>query len=391
MPINKPITHAVNYWGDKCGCGWYRMGFPNMALQTMLGGQFHFMSTDTEHLILDPNFYLHTNVTVVRIQRWFGHDKLKIVQEFLKPLSKKIGFWLIYQIDDVLIYDQIPKYNIAREAFNPQKIGETPKQIMELCDFITVTTPEIKDLYKTYFNLPDQKFIVIPNYLPRWWIGESFNLGRQMYQWKQHRQKPNIAFCCSTNHFDVQNANNGVDDFTHLIPWIKANIGKLNFSFVGGVPQQLIPEAKAGKIYHQPPSDIFNYPREIQNRQIDLLVAPLLDNNFNKCKSNIKYLEFSALGIPMAGQNICTYNKYTDLVFNDGNELDNIINALFFSNNSQKTYYDIIINQRKIIDGTNQPGTGWWLEKNIQKYYNLYSIPQKTLEIDIELPKEIDK
>lgn len=383
MALNKPIAHAVNFYGDKCGCGWYRMGFPNMALQTLLGGDYHFMSTDSQHIILDANFYARTNVTVVRIQRWFGQDKLKVVKEFLKPLSEKIGFWLIYEIDDVLIYDEIPKYNIAREAFNPERIGNSPKEIMELCDLITVTTPQIKELYKTKFNLPDNKFIIIPNYLPRWWIGDSFNLQRQMAQWKQQREKPTIAFCCSTNHFDIENKNNGVDDFTHLIPWIKYNLNRFNFVFVGGIPQQLIGEAKQGKVFHQPPSDIFNYPNTMQNRKIDLLVAPLVDNNFNRCKSNIKYLEFSALGIPMAGQNICTYNKYTDLVFNDGHDLDNIINKLFFQKDSEKTYADIIINQRNVIEGTDKPCTGWWLEKNLQKYYNLYSIQQKTLQMEI--------
>lgn len=383
MALNKPIVHAVNYFGDKCGCGWYRMGFPNMALQTMMGGEFHFMSTDTQNLILDSGFYLHNKVTVVRVQRWFGQDKLKVMKEFLKPLSQKIGFWLIYEIDDVLIYDQIPKYNIAREAFNPQRIGDSPKQIMELCDFITVTTPQIKELYKIKFNLPDNKFIIIPNYLPRWWIGDSFNLQRQMYQYNLQKNKPNIAFCCSTNHFDIQNKNNGIDDFTHLIPWIKYHINDFNFIFVGGVPQQLMVEAKQGKIIHQPPSDLFNYPREMQNRKIDLLVAPLMDNAFNRCKSNIKYLEFSALGIPMAGQNICTYNKYTDLLFNDGNDLDKIIDSLFFQKTSSQRYQQIIVNQRQAIDGTKDPNTGWWLQKNIQKYYNLYSIPQKTIKMQI--------
>jgi hypothetical protein len=59
----------------------------------------------------------------------------------------------------------------------------------------------------------------------------------------------------------------------------------------------------------------------MQLRKMDLLIAPLVDNPFNRCKSNIKWLEFSALGIPMAGQNICTYNKYTNNLFNSANDL----------------------------------------------------------------------
>jgi hypothetical protein len=46
---------------------------------------------------------------------------------------------------------------------------------------------------------------------------------------------------CSMNHFDIQNQNNGIDDFSHIIPWIEHHIKKndIQFIFVGGVPKQL--------------------------------------------------------------------------------------------------------------------------------------------------------
>lgn len=175
----------------------------------------------------------------------------------------------------------------------------------------------------------------------------------------------------------------GVDDFTHLIPWIIQNMNKYHFTFVGGVPLQLQEYVKQNKISYQPPSDLFNYPREMQMRKIDLLIAPLMNNNFNKCKSNIKFLEFSALGIPMAGQNLCTYNKYTDLVFNNGNDIDRIIQNLFFKFGSEQTYKNVILKQRSVIDGDGtDKNPGYWLEQNIHHYYKLYSIPQKTIKVD---------
>jgi hypothetical protein len=91
---------------------------------------------------------------------------------------------------------------------------------MSGCDFITVTTNEIADLYSTSMNIPRNKFIVIPNYLPRWWIGDSYNYDRQMLLYKQTRNKPRIAMACSMNHFDINNQNNGIDDFSHIVPWI---------------------------------------------------------------------------------------------------------------------------------------------------------------------------
>jgi hypothetical protein len=353
-----------------------------MALQTMFGGNYKFQITDTESIITDTNFYLSAGgVRLVRIARWYGEQKLKIIRDFLKPLSERIGFHLCYEVDDVLLYDEIPKYNIAREAFHPNRVGDSIKQIMELCDIITVTTNELKDLYSKKLNINPEKFLVIPNYLPRWWIGDSMNIDRQMRQYKEQKYKPTIAFACSTNHFDVKNLNDGIDDFSHIVPWIIKNMNKFNFTFVGGIPLQLTQFVQSGKIKYQQPSDILNYPREMQLRKIDLLLAPLEDNSFNRCKSNIKYLEFSALGIPMAGQNICTYNKYTDILFNGPNDLDIITNKLFFERDSEERYRNIIEQQRKVIDGENG-SSGWWLEKNIGTYYKLYSLPQKTIKFD---------
>ena len=306
----------------------------------------------------------------------------EIVTKFLKPLCDQLGIWLVYEIDDVLLYDEIPKYNLAREAFNPNAIGNSVQEIFDAVDLITVTTQELKDIYVEKLHQDPGKIAIIPNYLPRWWIGEAYDLDRSMKQWDRQHKKPHIAFACSTNHFDVNNANNGVDDFTEIMPWIKKNMNKYEFIFVGGIPQQLKAEAKAGLVKAQPPSDLLNYPREMINRGVDLLVAPLIDNRFNRCKSNIKWLEMSALGIPMIGQNICTYNKWTDQVFNDTDGIDEWIDKLFFRKDSKEFNASLIEKNRKIIDGFGGSDS-WWLEKHIKSYYDLYSLPQKTVNLVI--------
>lgn len=382
MAYHGPVAHAVNYWGDKCGCGWYRIGFPSIALQTMLGGQHHFMQTDSQFIITDANFYAQTHTTMVRLQRWYRPEQLEFVQKFLRPLADQLGMWLVYEIDDVLVYDEIPKYNCARQAYAPSNVGDSPKQIMHLCDLITVTTPIIKNLYVNAFGIDPNKIIIIPNYLPRWWIGNSFDLNRSMYLWHQCNKKPRIAFACSTNHFDIENKNGGLDDFTHLIPWIRKNVDKYQFIFVGGIPLQVKDLVEARKIEYQPPSDVFNYPHEVVNRGFNFLAAPLLNNEFNRCKSNIKYLEYSALGIPMAGQNIACYQGITDLLFDTGEDLDKIIQDLFWAPGAEERYRDMIISRRKQIDGDDK-NPGWWLERNLNKWYDLYSAPQHSVSIKI--------
>ena len=384
---NQIPIHAVHFRGDAFGCGFYRCEFPKLALQTLMGSQYMFRITDTLSHIGDPRFFTNDGgVRLLRMQRWYGMDKAKFVTQFLKPLSQKMGFWLTYQIDDVLLYDQIPDFNIAKPYYHPDQVGTSVSDIMNACDFITVTTQQLKQLYASKLNISRDKFIVLPNYLPRWWIGDSFNYNRQMSLYKQTRNRPRIAMACSLNHFDIQNRNKGIDDFSHLIPWIQHHIKKndIQFIFVGSVPKQLQKYIKTRQIEFQPPSDILNYPNQMQLRKMDLLLAPLVDCAFNRCKSNIKWLEFSALGIPMFGQNICTYNKYTNQVFNDANDLQNIVDTLFHKPGSQKLYSDIIVKNRQIIQkGNKTQPNGYWLQKNIYKYVNFYAMPNKPIQISL--------
>ena len=377
----KNLVNCINFNGDNCACGFYRMYFPAMTLKTLMGGEYRFRFLESEIPVLDANFYKNLGlIRCIRVQRWFSKGHAEIIKKFLKPLCCQLGIWLVYEIDDVLLYDEIPKYNLARGAFNPEIIGDSVQEIFDACDLITVTTQELKDIYVEKLHQDPTKILIIPNYLPRWWIGESFNLDSSLAQWTAQRNKPHIAFACSTNHFDVNNANDGVDDFSNLIPWIKKNLYKYQFIFIGGLPKQLETEAAKGLVTLQPPSDLFNYPRELTRRKIDLLIAPLINNRFNQCKSNIKWLETSALGIPMIGQNICTYNKYTNQVFDTTDDIDLWIDKLFNRNDSRDFFANMLITNRKIVDGVSE-NDGYWLEKNIQKYYNLYTLPQKTVNL----------
>jgi hypothetical protein len=60
------------------------------------------------------------------------------------------------------------------------------------------------------------------------------------------------------------------------------------------------------------PLNLLNYgdfARYFSNQVCDIFIAPLLDNTFNRCKSNIKYLEYSALGVPGVYSRLAPYDR----------------------------------------------------------------------------------
>jgi len=52
---------------------------------------------------------------------------------------------------------------------------------------------------------------------------------------------------------------------------------------------------------------MLRYYREIAAMKLDIALAPLEDNAFNECKSNIKLLEYGINGVPIAASNVGPY------------------------------------------------------------------------------------
>jgi len=53
----------------------------------------------------------------VTIQRWINDAQRDLVLRFLKPLMDANSGWLIYEIDDNMAAQHIPKFNRGRAAF----------------------------------------------------------------------------------------------------------------------------------------------------------------------------------------------------------------------------------------------------------------------------------
>lgn len=367
----------ISHHADNGGCGHYRMKFPYWALQSM-SKQINVI--ETMKYIAIPQFY--RDIRLVRIQRQVSDQQAEFIIKFLSPLSKKFGFWLAYEIDDVFGDEDIPIYNSGWEVFQNKKFMENAKQIFNVCDIVTVTTDALADYYVKKFGVAKDKIYKVPNYLPKWWIADKYN---EEYISKRYdslkERKPRIGFVSSTTHFDIFDRNGGVDDFTHIIPFIKDNIDKIEFTFIGGVPKQLAEEFKQNKITYIKGYDILNYPSEICKLNFDLVIAPLQDNIFNRCKSNIKVLEMGALGIPCLCQDLTPYKGYTETLFNDSDDLGTLVDSLLGS--KDKYMENVKCNYNMVFNGNSTQPKGWLLENNIEDWLKLYCINQKTLEFDI--------
>lgn len=54
-----------------------------------------------------------------------------------------------------------------------------------------------------------------------------------------------------------------------------------------------------GELHHFPGEQLANYPLTLAGKGWDIAIAPLIDNAFNNAKSNLKIMEYAALGLPI--------------------------------------------------------------------------------------------
>ena len=240
-------------------------------------------------------------------------------------------------------------------------------------DFILVTTPELRDYYNAKFSIPTNKIIIIPNYIPRWWMGGMYNKDSIIKTYRKHRNRPRIGVISSASHYDINNKSIK-DDSTDLAEFIRATYTKYRWVVFGSIMPSILDLLQQGHVEFHEPCDILHYPQALKNLDLQAVVAPLIDNVFNRCKSNIKLLEGWALGIPVIAQNLPTYSKYTDSVFSNNTELaaqldKNIGNEYRFENT-------IETNHAKM-----EP---WWLENNLDKWMYLYKLRAKPISFNFD-------
>ena len=316
--INVPQSDAprvLQYAADMSGCGFWRMFWP----EHILNANQKLISTTTTIMNNSEAFY--APLKAVRIQRQATGHQLEFVK-FLKHLQGKFGFKLIYEIDDVVFHEDIPDYNKFKFAFESAEIRDNIQQIMSLCDEITVTNEFMQNYFRE--KTGKREVTVIPNFPPSWWMGQYFNPQRNYDLLMKNKKKPRILYAGSGAHFDVDNKVNGADDFEDITKHIIDSRHKYTWVFMGAAPLALIPYIRSKEIEFHDWQTLYNYPKKIYDLGVQMLVAPLQDNNFNRCKSDIKFIEACCYGLPVACQDMVTYKDAT-LKFKTGEEMMQLI------------------------------------------------------------------
>ena len=420
--MNQQYRNIV-YCSDVTGTGFWRhiqQILSTGSYQSSLGLQ----NTYTQHPILDSNYY--QGITSVTIQRWISTQQAQIVLQFLKPQTEINRAWLIYAIDDAMHYDDIPLFNRGRKAFASDEIQNNIRFMLNISDFVVVTTDYIKQYYNKKYGVPLQNIIAVPNLLPRWWFGDRYDPDKKVEQFKKFKSKPRIGIISSLSHYNVDElrvTKDGIpcickkdpktqeekwithdskeievkfedteimkDDFDLISDTVRNTVNDFQWVIVGHVPNKIKDLVEKKKIEYHPGTTILNYPSALENLCLQAVVAPIIDMEFNRCKSHIKYIECCALGVPLFASNYKPYSGIMkpQFLFNDEKELEEKLKKLKFS--STGAYKSIIEDNWKVFNTPKKDGDftvkNWWLEDNLQIWIDLFRLKPRAPTCSMKL------
>tara|TARA_R100000664_G_C2750586_1_gene137913 strand:+ start:218 stop:1450 length:1233 start_codon:yes stop_codon:yes gene_type:complete len=349
-PVDQPREHSipryVNYLADYSGCGHWRILWPEAVINARGDG----MSQSTTAMVADPRWY--TGVKCVKVQRQASSEQKEFVK-FLKNVQQEHGFKIIYEVDDVVFKECIPDYNKFKFAFDTEEVRQNCIDIINMVDEVTVTCDFMRKLYQE--KTGQEKITVIPNFVANGWMGQLFNPQKVRRAYDDNRRKPRILYTGSGAHYDVDNKTGGKDDLTEVRDFIRATVDKYQWIFVGAFPPTLHDLVSSGKIEFHQWLSLLKYPYFIANLNAQLMVAPLQVNDFNKSKSDIKFIEACTLGIPCLCQDMETYKTApAQLRFKTVEEFEDKIDRILNWKKKNKYYQNIFklreIGQKRILE-----------------------------------------
>jgi len=350
-----PTNMAMSFAADHGGCGFWRIHWPESLINSSGKG----VITNSTIMLLDPRYYAAAKS--VKIQRQVTEPQLQFVK-FLRDVSNKGNkFKLYYEIDDVIFPEDIPLYNKSRAAFVDPIIGKTAIEIIKHCDAITCPTKFMADYYTARTGVPS---IVVPNYMPKFWIDRFYSKKKITDNYDQNKKRPRIGYVGSPTHLNVDRTLGIQDDIGPFLPFIRKTVKQYKWVFMGGVPYELFDLVQSGDIEYTPWKTLYEYAYAFDALNLNVAIAPLQNNKFNLAKAPIKYLEAGALGVPCVCQNSAPYNTdpVAPLLFDEPEEAMEIIKKLC----TNRQYY---LNES---DAARKVATRYWLEDHIEEHVKVY-------------------
>lgn len=270
---------VVAFAADMQGCGLHRIQYPLASLVDagVADGRID--------LALWPDHVLAAAAPdVIVVQRRVEDADIEAITRWRAMLPNTL---FVYELDDYL--GEIPPASF-HAGFMPPDVDKKVARGLAVVDRVTTTTDTMAEWLR---SLGATDVRVVPNGV----------LAERIKEREPRQQgKLRIGFAGGMSHSgDLKLIEPAMEEIGDLVEWV----------FFGTRPDG----AKGVKVEFHEGVSPQQYLDVMQKLDVDCMVAPLEDNMFNRCKSNLRLIETGAIGACVIAQDIVPYKTNQPPVF----------------------------------------------------------------------------
>jgi glycosyltransferase involved in cell wall biosynthesis len=273
-----PNGRVCCFLADHDGCGTYRLKKPYRKMMSM-GWEMLFTTYAPDEFMMWAD--------VIVYQRQVEDYMIDLLRK--GHIRKKL---FIYEIDD--FFHGLTDTNPVQRGFaeNPRWLRNMEKMIY-MCQALTVSTPELARQYGRF----NKNTHVVPN---------CIDLQRLPTILENHDDTVRIGWAGSGTHdADMKLAVNAMHK-------IMAEFPQCVLVFIGADYRSYFPEVPFNRMEWYPATwgheePVFDYYKVLNMARLDIGLAPIENTLFNRCKSDIKLVEYGAFGIVPVASDVEPY------------------------------------------------------------------------------------
>jgi len=262
-----PVIQAMP--GDRWGCGHYRIIQPFQAMEQAL-----LVDGTLQNHYLHPANQARIQPDSIVVQRQLSDEQLRE----MRRLKRLDSAFLVYDLDDLL--GSVPIKSIHYKDLPKAQVTRSLRNALSIADRVVVSTAPLAEALRSF----NDDIVIMPNRLPvDWW--KEVHGGRRS-------GKPRVGWAGGSSH---------AGDLQIIVDVIRALEDEVEWVFMGMPP----PGVRVHE-YHDGVS-IEAFPEKLASLDLDIALAPLEMNRFNRCKSNLRLLEMGACGFSVIATDIEPY------------------------------------------------------------------------------------
>ncbi|WP_182283101.1 glycosyltransferase [Comamonas testosteroni] len=237
------------------------------------------------------------SANIVVIQRDAASWKLAHLKEWLQDW-RKAGGKLIYDIDD----DLMDIEGVHRRGFNmnPQDTLEKISFLAKNANLVTTSSPSLVEQLNKFNN----NVLFVPSRLDGklWHLGQKRDHSKGPYACKEG-DPVRIGYIGTPEH------NADLDVIVEAMQMLQRKFGsKIEIEVIGGF--QKLPATFGKRVGLPKKNDYPSFVKWLQQRvHWDIGIVPMIDDGFNRSKSSLKFLEYSALDMAIVVSDCPAFNE----------------------------------------------------------------------------------